>query len=105
MPEIENTQRASISLPENNEADTIISIINGVGSVFASIGLITIGPLHEQFGWYVIWQMLGICSFCGDILLGPQILKEILQSYPTEYGSIPVPKLPSRRGYANIRDV
>ena len=25
MPEIENTQRASISLPENNEADTIIS--------------------------------------------------------------------------------
>merc|ERR1711862_921975 len=42
---------------------TVTGLINGCGSITASIGLLAIGPLQDKFGWGSVWFFLMACTF------------------------------------------
>mmetsp|Transcript_29472 Transcript_29472/g.71142 ORF Transcript_29472/g.71142 Transcript_29472/m.71142 type:complete len:437 (-) Transcript_29472:2009-3319(-) len=56
---------------------TVTGLINGTGSVTASIGLLAVGPLQAAFGWGSVWIFLIGCTFCGTVLMGTKIYAEL----------------------------
>jgi sugar phosphate permease len=56
---------------------TVTGIINGFGSIMASLGLLFVGPIQVKYGWKIVWQLLALCSIIGTLLLGPIIWKEL----------------------------
>jgi len=56
---------------------TVTGIINGSGSITASVGLIAIGPLQRSYGWGSVWYFLVGCTVVGTLLMSPKIMKEI----------------------------
>lgn len=56
---------------------TVTGLINGTGSVTASIGLLAVGPLQQQFGWGSVWYFLIACTATGTLLMTPKIYAEL----------------------------
>ncbi|EJK49877.1 hypothetical protein THAOC_31204 [Thalassiosira oceanica] len=56
---------------------TVTGLINGCGSITASIGLLAVGPLQDAFGWSSVWLFLMGCTFTGTALMGPKIKEEL----------------------------
>mmetsp|Transcript_17689 Transcript_17689/g.35554 ORF Transcript_17689/g.35554 Transcript_17689/m.35554 type:complete len:475 (+) Transcript_17689:72-1496(+) len=68
----------------NKSLGTVTGLINGCGSVTASIGLLAVGPLQEHFGWGSVWVYLIGCTVVGVLLMSKQIAAEI---FPSERSS------------------
>lgn len=62
---------------------TVTGLINGCGSITASIGLLAVGPLQDAFGWSSVWLFLMGCTFTGTALMGPKIKEEL---FPVDAG-------------------
>ena len=72
----------------NKSLGTVTGLINGCGSITASIGLLAVGPLQDAFGWGSVWIFLITCAFTGTALLSPKIYEEL--NPPAETASITV---------------
>merc|ERR1711862_234253 len=59
---------------------TVTGLINGCGSITASIGLLAVGPLQDRYGWGSVWFFLMACTFTGTALMGPKIKEELYPS-------------------------
>merc|ERR1712172_53796 len=44
---------------------TVTGLINGCGAITASIGLLAVGPLQDNFGWSSVWLFLIACTATG----------------------------------------
>lgn len=62
----------------NKSLGTVTGLINGCGSITASIGLLAVGPLQEAFGWSSVWVFLIGCTATGTLLMSPKIYSEIV---------------------------
>lgn len=56
---------------------TVTGLINGCGSVTASIGLLAVGPLQDHFGWGSVWIFLIGCTAVGTLLMSTKIYAEL----------------------------
>mmetsp|Transcript_23033 Transcript_23033/g.54420 ORF Transcript_23033/g.54420 Transcript_23033/m.54420 type:complete len:474 (-) Transcript_23033:226-1647(-) len=56
---------------------TVTGLINGTGSLAASVGLLAVGPLQENFGWSSVWIYLIACTVGGIVFLSKKILSEL----------------------------
>ncbi len=61
----------------NKSLGTVTGLINGCGSITASIGLLAVGPLQSAFGWGSVWLFLMGCTFTGTALMGSKIKDEL----------------------------
>jgi len=59
---------------------TVTGLINGCGSITASVGLLAVGPLQQHFGWSSVWIYLIGCTAAGTCLMGNKIYAEIFPS-------------------------
>lgn len=64
------------SIGGRNDLITVTGIINGCGSIMASLGLVVVGPLSIAYGWKYVWLLLTFCTLLGTLLMYPVILKE-----------------------------
>ena len=62
----------------NKSLGTVTGLINGCGSITASIGLLAVGPLQDAYGWGSVWIFLIVCAFTGTALLSPKIYEELV---------------------------
>ncbi len=67
----------------NKSLGTVTGLINGCGSITASIGLLAVGPLQSAFGWGSVWLFLMGCTFIGTSLMGTKIYDEL---FPKDEG-------------------
>jgi len=67
----------------NKSLGTVTGLINGIGSITASIGLLAIGPLQNSFGWASIWYFLMLCTAIGTLLMSTKIYSELFPSATT----------------------
>jgi MFS family permease len=80
------TSAVAVDLAEDNKITgrndlmTVTGLINGSGSIIASLGLVIIGPLQLYYGWRKIWYLLMACTCLGTVLLYPTIRKELIRS-------------------------
>jgi OPA family glycerol-3-phosphate transporter-like MFS transporter 1/2 len=72
----------------NKSLGTVTGLINGCGSITASIGLLAVGPLQSAFGWSSVWIFLMGCTFTGTALMGTKIYSELYP--PAEETSVTV---------------
>jgi len=56
---------------------TVTGLINGCGSITASVGLLAVGPIQAAFGWSSVWVYLIGCTAAGTSLMGTKIYAEI----------------------------
>jgi OPA family glycerol-3-phosphate transporter-like MFS transporter 1/2 len=56
---------------------TVTGLINGCGSLFASVGLLAVGPLQDRFGWSSVWIYLIGCTAGGASLMSKKIYEEL----------------------------
>jgi MFS transporter, OPA family, solute carrier family 37 (glycerol-3-phosphate transporter), member 1/2 len=61
----------------NKSLGTVTGLINGTGSVVASVGLLAVGPLQDAFGWSSVWVFLICCTAAGTALMGTKIYAEL----------------------------
>lgn len=61
----------------NKSLGTVTGLINGCGSITASIGLLAIGPLQSTYGWSSVWLYLIGCTSVGTLLMSPKIYQEL----------------------------
>jgi sugar phosphate permease len=61
----------------NKSLGTVTGLINGCGSITASIGLLAVGPLQATFGWSSVWLFLMGATATGTILLSSKIKEEL----------------------------
>mmetsp|Transcript_10128 Transcript_10128/g.13389 ORF Transcript_10128/g.13389 Transcript_10128/m.13389 type:complete len:473 (-) Transcript_10128:170-1588(-) len=61
----------------NKSLGTVTGLINGCGSITASIGLLAVGPLQEKYGWGSVWFYLIGCTATGTLLMGTKIYAEL----------------------------
>ena len=66
----------------NKSLGTVTGLINGCGSITASVGLLAVGPLQDAFGWGSVWLYLIGCTSVGTLLMGTKIYAELFP--PTE---------------------
>jgi len=78
----------------NKSLGTVTGLINGCGSITASLGLLAVGPLQEHFGWSSVWYFLMGCTATGTILMTPKIYQELFPSPDDEVISVHVTKIP-----------
>ena len=64
----------------NKSLGTVTGLINGTGSITASIGLLAVGPLQEAYGWGSVWVFLMGCTATGTLLMAPKIVEELSPS-------------------------
>ena len=66
------------SVKGNNKSLGIVTgLINGCGSITASIGLLAVGPLQSTFGWSSVWIFLMGCTGAGTLLMASKIYIEL----------------------------
>merc|ERR1712238_225513 len=61
----------------NKSLGTVTGLINGCGSVTASLGLLAVGPLQDTYGWSSVWLFLIGCTSVGTLLMTPKIWAEL----------------------------
>jgi len=64
----------------NKSLGTVTGLINGCGSITASIGLLAVGPLQNHFGWGSVWIFLIFCTSTGTLLMSTKIYAEIMSA-------------------------
>ena len=57
----------------NKSLGNIVGLMSVFGSIIASIGLLAIGPLQNNYGWSCVWWYLMGCTALGLILISPKI--------------------------------
>ena len=67
----------------NKSLGTVTGLINGTGSITASIGLMAIGPLSENYGWGSVWLFLMACTATGTLLMSKKIYSELFPANDT----------------------
>jgi OPA family glycerol-3-phosphate transporter-like MFS transporter 1/2 len=67
----------------NKSLGTVTGLINGCGSITASIGLLAVGPLQEAHGWGYVWVFLIICTATGTLLMSNKIYEELFPKTPS----------------------
>merc|ERR1719277_2613448 len=78
----------------NKSLGTVTGLINGCGSITASIGLLAVGPLQSIYGWSSVWIFLIGCTATGTLLMSPKIWTELFPSPDEEEVSVHVTKIP-----------
>ena len=68
----------------NKSLGTVTGLINGCGSITASIGLLAVGPLQEHFGWSSVWVFLIGCTGMGTLLMSTKIYSELFPPAGTD---------------------
>lgn len=81
----------------NKSLGTVTGIINGCGSVTASLGLLAVGPLQDAFGWSAVWYFLMGCTATGTLLMSPKIMHELFPPADEEAVSVHVTKIPPQQ--------
>merc|ERR1711862_920726 len=81
----------------NKSLGTVTGLINGCGSITASIGLLAVGPLQNSFGWGSVWYYLMACTTIGTLLMSPKIYEEVFPSAPSEEVFVHVTKIPPQQ--------
>eukprot|EP00956_Cyclotella_meneghiniana_P011669 scaffold16423_cov55-Cyclotella_meneghiniana.AAC.6 len=71
----------------NKSLGTVTGLINGCGSITASIGLLAVGPLQAAFGWSSVWVFLMGATATGTLLLGSKIKEELFPA-PAGYHEV-----------------
>merc|ERR1740139_814291 len=66
----------------NKSLGTVTGLINGCGSITASIGLLAVGPLQDKYGWSSVWLYLIGCTSVGTLLMSPKRYEELMPSQP-----------------------
>lgn len=66
----------------NKSLGTVTGLINGTGSITASLGLLLVGPLQDRYGWGSVWIYLMFCTATGTLLMSTKIYSELFP--PTE---------------------
>jgi sugar phosphate permease len=61
----------------NKSLGTVTGLINGTGSITASIGLLAVGPLQATYGWGSVWLYLIGCTGMGTLLMATKIYAEL----------------------------
>jgi len=61
----------------NKSLGTVTGLINGCGAITASIGLLAVGPLQQNYGWASVWYFLIGCTTTGTLLMSPKIWSEL----------------------------
>jgi MFS transporter, OPA family, solute carrier family 37 (glycerol-3-phosphate transporter), member 1/2 len=61
----------------NKSLGTVTGLINGTGSITASIGLLAVGPLQAAYGWGSVWVYLIGCTAMGTLLMSTKIYAEL----------------------------
>jgi len=61
----------------NKSLGTVTGLINGCGAITASIGLLAVGPLQQQYGWSSVWLYLIGCTTTGTLLMSTKIYAEL----------------------------
>ncbi|KAL7575743.1 hypothetical protein ACA910_003076 [Epithemia clementina (nom. ined.)] len=61
----------------NKSLGTVTGLINGTGSITASLGLLAIGPLEKNYGWGSVWTFLIVCTGAGTLLMSTKIYAEL----------------------------
>jgi len=59
---------------------TVTGLINGIGSITASLGLLFVGPIQDNYGWAAIWYFLILCTMIGTLLMSTKIYSELFPS-------------------------
>ena len=72
----------------NKSLGTVTGLINGTGSITASIGLLAIGPLQSNYGWGSVWLYLIGCTATGTILMSTKIYAELFPPPSTSNGIV-----------------
>lgn len=68
----------------NKSLGTVTGLINGCGSITASIGLLAVGPLQDNYGWSSVWLFLIGCTASGTLLMSPKIYSELFPPAETD---------------------
>jgi len=68
----------------NKSLGTVTGLINGCGAITASIGLLAVGPLQQNFGWSSVWFFLIGCTGTGTLLMTPKIFQELFPPAQTD---------------------
>jgi len=68
----------------NKSLGTVTGLINGCGSITASIGLLAVGPLQARFGWGSVWVFLIGCTTTGTLLMTKKIIEELFPPAPKD---------------------
>lgn len=61
----------------NKSLGTVTGLINGTGSITASLGLLAVGPLQDAYGWGSVWLYLIACTMIGTLLMSTKIYAEL----------------------------
>lgn len=72
----------------NKSLGTVTGLINGCGSITASIGLLAVGPLQAAFGWSSVWVFLMGATATGTLLLGSKIKEELFPAPAGYHGKL-----------------
>lgn len=72
----------------NKSLGTVTGLINGCGSITASIGLLAVGPLQANYGWSSVWIFLIGCTSTGTLLMSPKIYSELFPPAVVETESL-----------------
>merc|ERR1711982_58095 len=80
----------------NKSLGTVTGLINGCGSITASIGLLAVGPLQAHYGWSAVWYYLMLCTSLGTLLMAPKMYEEMFPTKESEQVSFHETMLPSR---------
>ena len=68
----------------NKSLGTVTGLINGCGSITASLGLMAVGPLQDSFGWGSVWIYLIGCTTVGTLLMTTKMYDELFPKSPTQ---------------------
>lgn len=71
----------------NKSLGTVTGLINGCGAITASIGLLAVGPLQQNFGWSSVWLYLIGCTSTGTLLMSTKIYSELFPPAQEEESS------------------
>ena len=72
----------------NKSLGTVTGLINGCGSITASIGLLAVGPLQATFGWGSVWVFLIACTGTGTLLMTRKIIEELYPPAPQDESKV-----------------
>jgi len=61
----------------NKSLGTVTGLLNGIGAITSSIGLLAVGPLQDKFGWGSVWFFLMVCTAASTALMGSKIKEEL----------------------------
>lgn len=90
------------SISGRSDLMAVTGIINGFGSIMASLGLCIVGPIQSNYGWKAMWNLLACCAVIGTMMLAPVIKRELIESNDDESETPILPMHRRRPGTGTI---